>query len=73
MTVNGISICPQGEENYEYFNITPKRRKLGRRCQYDFRASDGELFSYIGHTLEQCRAKRDEWLNKKNSSNETTN
>lgn len=68
LTVNGISTCPQGEEKYEYFNITPRRRQMGRRCQYDYRDNDGELFSCIGHNLEQCREKRDRWLELKNVS-----
>jgi hypothetical protein len=28
--------------------------------------TDGELFSTIGRTLEECREKRDTWLQKKN-------
>jgi hypothetical protein len=36
--------------------------------QYDYRDTDGELFSCIGHTLEICQEKRDEWLEKKNQN-----
>lgn len=33
--------------------------------QYDYRHTDGELFSTVAKTLEECRKRRDEWLNKK--------
>ncbi|MCM1301197.1 MAG: DUF3873 domain-containing protein [Bacteroides cellulosilyticus] len=65
MTVNGISACPRGEERYEYFTPTFDRRTGKRYCQYDYRHTDGELFSCVAPTLEECRRKRDEWLNKK--------
>jgi hypothetical protein len=29
---------------------------------YDYRHTDGELFSCVKPTLEQCRANRDKWL-----------
>lgn len=63
---NGVSICPTGEERYVYFNLTPRPRRKGRYCQYDYRdPSDGELFSTVAPTLEICRERRDEWLKKK--------
>lgn len=48
-----------GEEQYEYFKdkVTKKRR-----CQYDYRDNDGELFSCIRLTLEDCQRARDAWL-----------
>lgn len=62
MTVNGVSVCLTAEERHEYFTLTlsPRRKKL---CQYDYRDKDGELFSCVAPTLEECRAKRDVWLN----------
>lgn len=33
--------------------------------QYDYRHTDGELFSTVAPTLEECRTRRDEWLKKK--------
>ena len=60
---NGISVCPKGEERYVYFSLLPRNRK--KHCQYDYRHTDGELFSTVAPTLEQCRAKRDKWLEKK--------
>ncbi len=65
MTVNGISVCPRGEERYEYFTATLARSRRKRLCQYDYRTEDGELFSCVAPTLEECRRKRDEWLNRK--------
>jgi len=55
--VNGCSICPAGEENYESFDFRGKEL-----IQYDYRTKTGELFSCVAPTLEQCRAKRDQWV-----------
>ena len=66
---NGISTCTEaGQEKYVYFNLTPRQRKRGRYCQYDYRHTDGELFSTVAPTLEQCRERRDKWLNTKNDA-----
>ncbi len=65
ITANGVSVCPDGAENYTTFNLQPRLRAKGKRWQYDYRHTDGELFSCIGHSLEQCREKRDEWLKSK--------
>jgi len=62
MTVNGISVCPTGEERYEYFDLIPRSRKRNRYCQYDYRHTDGELFSCVVPTLDKCREKRNKWL-----------
>ncbi|CDN30797.1 hypothetical protein BN938_0692 [Mucinivorans hirudinis] len=59
---NGISVCHDGKENYVYFNLTPRPRPKSRYCQYDYRTTDGELFSTVAPTLEKCRARRDQWL-----------
>lgn len=64
MTENGISTTTApGQEQYEYFS-TPKRhgKPSQRRCQYDYRHTDGKLFSCTAPSLEEARAKRDEWL-----------
>ncbi len=62
-SLGAVSTCPDGEEKYTYFNITPRAKtKLGRRCQYEYRHLDGQLFTCVGHNLEQCQTKRDEWL-----------
>ena len=67
MTVNGISVCPTAEERHEYFTLALSPRRKKRLCQYDYRDADGELFSCVAPTLEECRAKRDIWLNNKNN------
>lgn len=69
MTENGISTTrTPGQEQYEYFN-TPKRpgKPAQKRFAYDYRHTDGELFSCTAPTLEACRAKRDEWLSRKSA------
>lgn len=62
MNKNGISVCPRGEERYTYFNLTPRRRTKSRYCQYDYRHTNGKLFSTVAPTLEKCREKRYQWL-----------
>ena len=66
MTINGVSTCQTaGTEKYESFQLGygRKRRTL---VQYDYRHhTDGELFSCVKPTLEECRNERDKWLNKK--------
>ena len=63
---NGISVCQAGEEKYVYFNLMPRLRKKSRYCQYDYRSEeDGELFSTVAPTLEICRERRDESLQRK--------
>lgn len=65
MTVNGVSVCPTGEERHEYFTPAFARRTKKRFCQYDYRHTDGELFSCVAPTLGECRRKRAEWLQRK--------
>lgn len=62
MTENGICVCPAGEERYEYFSPANFNRNKKRRCDYDYRTLDGELFFCIAPPLEECRKKRDEWM-----------
>lgn len=59
--INGTSSTQIGEEQYEYFtmNIGGKSKKL---VQYDYRHTNGELFSTIASDLDTARAKRDTWL-----------
>ena len=61
---NGCSVCAKGEENHTTFR--PAHRPNNVFYQYDYRHTDGELFSTVASTLEQCREKRDKWLNEKN-------
>ena len=65
MTINGVSTCQTaGTEKYESFQIGfgRKRRTL---VQYDYRHTDGELFSCVKPTLAECRRLRDEWIKEK--------
>ena len=60
MTINGVSTCTKaGTEKYEKFQTGIGRRKR-TLVQYDYRHTDGELF-----TLDECRATRDKWLTAK--------
>ena len=70
MTTNGVSTCTEaGTEKYESFQsgYGRKRRTL---VQYDYRHTDGELFSCVKPTLEECRTARDKWLNNKQGKEE---
>ena len=65
MTINGVSTCTEaGTEKYERFQsgIGRRRRTL---VQYDYRSEDGELFSCVKPTLDECRAARDKWLDER--------
>lgn len=55
------NLKPGSEQHTMYYS----RIKRRRYCQYDYRAENGELFSTIAETLEDARAKRDEWLKSK--------
>jgi len=61
---NGCSVCEAGKENYTTFH--PAHRPSQLFYQYDYRHSDNELFSIVAPTLEQCREKRDQWIQAKN-------
>lgn len=66
ITENGVSICQiAGEEKYVYFNLMPRLRRKSRYCQYDYRHTDGTLFSTVAPTLEKCREKCAEWIKNK--------
>lgn len=71
MTVNGVTTTNKpGQEQYESFT-----RKVGRKakkyCQYDYRSPDGELFSCIRKSLEECRKARDEWENERGKAGDS--
>ena len=65
LTVNGVGVCPSGYQRHLYFTLSLSLRRKKRLYQYDYRHTDGELFSCIAPTLEECRNERDKWLNKK--------
>ena len=66
MTINGVSTWTKaGTEKYEKFPTGPGSRKR-TLVQYDYRhPTDGELFSCVKPTLDECREARDEWLTAK--------
>ena len=66
MTIKGVSTCTAaGIEKYEKFQTGIGRRKR-TRVQYDYRHPiDGELFSCVKPTLDECRTARDKWLTAK--------
>jgi len=64
MTVNGVTTTnAPGQEQYETFTMR-LGRKPQRMVQYDYRHTNGRLFSCVRPTLEDCRAARDAWLAK---------
>ena len=67
MTVNGVTTTKTpGQEQFETFTMK-SGRKLKKFVSYDYRSTDGELFSCIKPTLNACREARDAWLEKKNA------
>jgi len=65
MTANGVSTTTTpGTEQYEVF-YTGYRTRRKKHYQYDYRHTDGELYSCVAPNLKECRQRRDEWLNKK--------
>ncbi len=65
MTANGVSTTTTpGTEQHEVF-YTGYRSRRKKHYQYDYRHTDGELFSCVADTFSECRHRRDERLNKK--------
>ena len=65
MTINGVSPRQAtGKKKYEssQMSMGRKRRTFG---QCDCRHTDGELFSCVKPTLDECRRLRDEWIKTK--------
>ena len=64
---NGVSITQTpGEEKYVKCCLGAFRGHI--YYQYDYRHTDGELFSTLAKTLDECRRQRDKWLEKKMQS-----
>ena len=68
VTVNGVTTTKApGQEQYETFS-----RKTGGQAKkyvsYDYRHTDGELFSCVKPTLDACREARDAWLERKGAA-----
>jgi len=50
-----------GDERFKTFR-TSRHGELNEYWSYNYRAPNGEKFSTIADTLEECRARRDSWL-----------
>lgn len=50
-----------GQEQHEAFKSSATRKKA---VQYDYRHTNGELFSCIKLTLEACRQAKENWIKK---------
>lgn len=61
---NSCSVCRSGEEKYTKCVLGASWGRV--YYQYDYRHTDGELFSTLKETLDICRAERDKWLQTKN-------
>ena len=62
---NGVSITLiPGEEKFVKCRLSAFKGQIF--YQYDYRHTDGELFSTVAKTLDECRRRRDEWVAKKN-------
>lgn len=58
---NGVSITQTpGEEKYIECCLGAFRGQI--YIQYDYRHTNGKLYSTVAKTLETCRQKRDEWI-----------
>lgn len=53
----------KGQSQYESYK-SPVARKVV--TQYDYRHTDGDLFSCVKKTLAECIEAKDEWLKNKN-------
>jgi hypothetical protein len=62
--VKGCSTTEAGTEHYESFEYRHKKF-----IQYDYRHTDGRLFSCIGNTLKQCRETKNLWLSQQTPIN----
>ena len=64
---NGVSITQTpGEEKYVKCCLGAFRGPI--YYKYDYRHKDGELFSTLAKTLDECRRQRDKWIEKKMQS-----
>jgi hypothetical protein len=55
----GCSTTAPGKEQFEEFWSDTVSRPL---VQYDYRHTDGKLFSTVRNSLDECRSQRDHWL-----------
>lgn len=55
--------CKPGQEQHETFTYKTRGNDI-QKVQYDYRTSDGQLFSCIANTLEEARARKDSFVKK---------
>lgn len=60
--INGCSTCAIGTEKYETYKSFNGKKLV----QYEYRHTDGELFSCVSKKLETCRYNKKIWLQQKN-------
>jgi len=58
------NLAPGQEQYEEYFSPTIKKKLV----QYDYRDTDGKVFSCVRPTLEECRKAKDTWLEQKRAT-----
>lgn len=62
---NGCSTCPIGGEQYEEYKekdrVNGKLKNI-KKVQYDYRHTNGKLFSCIAMTLEEARKRKSGWM-----------
>jgi len=65
MTKNGVTtLREKGSEQFEDIKLSGKNF-----VHYDYRHTNGVLFSVVKPTLEICRQERDKWIVNKLSGN----
>lgn len=57
MSLDPKNCKPGGEQHEEFWSYIKKRNMI----QYDYRNSNGELFSCLANDLDEARKKRDTW------------
>lgn len=68
MALNPQKLQPCEEQYERYYARVLHSRNYhddGYRVQYDYRDSDGELFTCVKRTVIECRQERDYWLAEK--------
>lgn len=52
-----------GQEQFEeFYPRGQKPTEFNKRVQYDYRHTNGKLFSTIAVSLEEARERRDKWI-----------
>ena len=65
MTINRVAPANRQERRTTRISKRVSADANAPFVQYDYRHTDGELFSCVKPTLDECRAARDKWLTAK--------